>query len=580
MRIASVWLAAVLIATTSGMAGGRLRGTVWREDGRDVWMADMVAFQTGETQGVVETWTTSVYTYGDIPGGTYCLFNDDASVQLPLWVDGVVAVDNDTRDHDITVKGLAYNGKSQDTWPYPWVYEFGQTFLATGTSVTGAQVKIAGAARDLLVSVLEDGPGGTQLGPDRAIYLERDKSGIVYWQHGEVPTVPGKRYYLKVVSEYGSLCQSYADNPGRLTYLHGEAWGEGVAYPDQDMAGYVVVDTDGLRSTLRPVDYGNYMYTPDPPVPVVMTQYAAQCFTAQGAMIVGAACPVEYAGGLSALKFTIREGGPDGAQVGPAKSVLVGSGKTAKAAWREGECPVTAGLTYAVRVEPVPLGTSVTVQKLREQHATSMWLDGAEITYGDFYCKVFEYDGYDPLTITNIRVTPDGPGTVTVSWDTDAPAMSQVEYRSLQEPVDTITDLDETLVTEHAVAVSGLSAGHTYRFICKSYAPGHRWTIADAVTVDADEPASFAWTLGDGWNLVGLTDRDVPIADCRLDNGMEEKAWNDAVAAGWVQDGIFYYTGSAYGMTKPSGGDDDRVRDTLGYWVLNQSGGALTMMVP
>jgi len=579
-RAIAVGTVAALLVGSAALAGGRLTGTVWREDGRDVWMADMVAFQSGETQGVVEGWATSNYAYGDIAAGTYCLFNDNAWAHMAFWRDGVEVVDSQTHHRDIRVRGLAYLGKSQEMWPEAWPREFGQTFVATGTSITQANIKIAAIERDLLVSILEGGPGGTQLGPERALYLGRDKSGSAYWVHGDVPTIPGKRYYIKVVSPWGSYCQTWMSKADRQTYPYGQAWSDGVPEPDRDISGFAINDTDGLISTLAPVDYGNYMYYPEPPVEVVMTQYAAQTFTAKGAMVVGASCPIKYASGLSAMKFTIREGGPDGSQVGPAKTVSVSTGDTARGAWREGELPVTAGNTYTLRAEPVPAATAVTVWKMREQHDTSMWLDGVEITDGDFQCKVFEYDGYDPLTISNIRITPDGPGSATVSWDTDAAATSQLEYRSVQVPIDNLTELDETLVTEHAVLLSGLTPGHTYEFVCKSYAAGYRWAVAPAVSVSVDEPAEFAWTLDDGWNLVGLTDADVPIADCRLDDGVEEKLWDDAVVAGWVQDSAFYYTGTSYGVAKSSGGDDDRIRRALGYWILNESGGSLSMLVP
>jgi hypothetical protein len=54
-----------------------------------------------------------------------------------------------------------------------------------------------------------------------------------------------------------------------------------------------------------------------------------------------------------------------------------------------------------------------------------------------------------------------------ITWTTDEPATSQVEY-GLTTAYGTTTTLDSTLVTSHSVTLSGLSADTTYHYRVKS----------------------------------------------------------------------------------------------------------------
>jgi len=564
--------AVALLSSAAALAGGQLRGNIFLCDGRDASVPVMVAIQGGEAQSVIKMWSFYDYRYTDIPPGSYCLFSPDSWSKMPFWIDGIEVTEGQTTVRDVTVGGLINIHDSKEPWPDDWAREFGQTFIATGTSVTQASVRVAAIDRDLHVSVLEGGPLGAEIGPYRHTYLQRDEEGEVYWRSGEVPTVPGKRYYLKFVNPWGAKCQLYAAKPDRLTYPYGTAWADGVAYPECDLYTYIVCDADGLRATVVPIDY-------DGEVNVSGSQYCAQTFVARGGMVVGAMCPL-WGGELTAVRVSVREGGAEGSQVGPAKTLSSADSGTARVAWRAGEVPTVAGATYALRAEPVPPGTAFLTKKLVEQHDGDMWLDGVVVADGDLYCKVYEYDGFEPLVIQNIRAIPAGPDSLTVSWTTDALAMSQVEHSPATGIAPSLTELDEALVTDHSVTIAGLQPDVAYEFVCKSYAPGRRWTAAAPFSAEVGEPSQFSWPLHAGWNLVGLTDGDLPLSECRLDDGAEVKSWDEAAAAGWIQDSIFYYTGSAYGITRTSGGDDDCIHPRLAYWLLNGSGAGLTLYVP
>jgi len=58
--------------------------------------------------------------------------------------------------------------------------------------------------------------------------------------------------------------------------------------------------------------------------------------------------------------------------------------------------------------------------------------------------------------------------SVTISWTTDEPATSQVEYGQAYKQYDSVSALNESLRTSHAVTLSGLKPGTSYHYRIKS----------------------------------------------------------------------------------------------------------------
>ena len=71
------------------------------------------------------------------------------------------------------------------------------------------------------------------------------------------------------------------------------------------------------------------------------------------------------------------------------------------------------------------------------------------------------------LTISNTTVVSNTPRSVTITWQTNKPATSQVAYGTSTSYGSTTT-LDTTMVTSHVVTVSTLSAGTTYYYDASS----------------------------------------------------------------------------------------------------------------
>src|SRR5437867_9023971 len=94
---------------------------------------------------------------------------------------------------------------------------------------------------------------------------------------------------------------------------------------------------------------------------------------------------------------------------------------------------------------------------VRLNHSSLLAARGAERIIGDHFGVYAK-----PLSsfISNIAVIP-GETSAIVTWDTPAPANSQVEY-GLTANLGSSSPLDSTFVTSHSVTLSGLAPGTRY----------------------------------------------------------------------------------------------------------------------
>ncbi|NLT66113.1 MAG: hypothetical protein GXX84_05870, partial [Acidobacteria bacterium] len=100
-------------------------------------------------------------------------------------------------------------------------------------------------------------------------------------------------------------------------------------------------------------------------------------------------------------------------------------------------------------------------------HYRVLSLDGSgnAAVSGDFTFKTLE-DKTAPV-ISNVSTSNANDAGVTITWTTDEPADSEVEYGT-SEAYGSSTPVNGALTTAHSVTLSGLSAGKTYHFRVKS----------------------------------------------------------------------------------------------------------------
>ena len=116
--------------------------------------------------------------------------------------------------------------------------------------------------------------------------------------------------------------------------------------------------------------------------------------------------------------------------------------------------------------------------------------------------------------VTAVDITATG---ATITWTTDEPATSQVEYGLTAPGYSTSTTEDPTLVTSHSVVLTGLTSGTTYHYKVKSRdtSGASLWTSSDDYafnTLDITAPvissvtasgmtqtgATITWTTSEG----------------------------------------------------------------------------------
>ncbi len=84
-----------------------------------------------------------------------------------------------------------------------------------------------------------------------------------------------------------------------------------------------------------------------------------------------------------------------------------------------------------------------------------------------------------PISIANVNAGSLTETSAVITWDTDVPASSQVEY-GLTVGYGSSTPLDSNLVTSHSVSLSGLTQNTTYHFRVKSTdSAGHAGSSGD-----------------------------------------------------------------------------------------------------
>ncbi len=142
-----------------------------------------------------------------------------------------------------------------------------------------------------------------------------------------------------------------------------------------------------------------------------------------------------------------------------------------------------------------------------------------------------------PPVISALTATPDADGTATVTWTTDEPATSTVEYGIDGGPLDQSAGTP-TPVTGHSVTLTGLQAGTTYAFRAVSTdgssntrtSATDTFTTAPAALVDTTT-GDFGAGSGSGTSVGAIADGEVllaPAVGAEFDGGALPADWTSA----------------------------------------------------
>jgi hypothetical protein len=292
----------------------------------------------------------------DMPAGVYSIFvNQPIFFARPVVAPNVFISDGEMTVVDVDVP-IDFSTYVFDNWTGP-SNEWFQTYTATGTSVTGVGFVVAGTSATTIEVALLENNGE----PDVRDWLEvgsrlrrQVKPGgdqWVRWRSGEIPTIPGRQYAVRLRSTDGANFQPMMRGKDANSYVGGRAYNRDGTPQFFDLNVTVFVDNDGTVITMskRECCLGNLQSQN-------YGQRWAQTFTAQGTSLAGVDLWAAGANGIWDLDFEwkVHEGGPDGAIIGPTKITKAGFQASGVglhgASFNPGDVPLIPGQTYSVEV--------------------------------------------------------------------------------------------------------------------------------------------------------------------------------------------------------------------------------------
>lgn len=295
----------------------------------------------------------------DVPAGTWSiLVNQPLFFIRPRVIPGVVVRDGRTTVQNVDLP-IDYSTFYTDTWT-GWDSVWIQTFVATGASITGVSWKLAGTtATEIRASVHADNGNPSPATWPQVSSRAAKTDGVgaltdnwVRWRSGEVPTVPGRAYAIKLTGVAGGDRKYAVFNRQKdaSSYASGRAYNAGGAPQNFDLNITVFSDNDSTAilynktteglGDLRDGNFGGRW---------------GQTFKAtRGTSLAAADVWAAGADRNWDLDFTFRvyRGGPGGPAVGPSKTTRAafqafGAGLHG-VSYNRGEVPLTPGQTYYV----------------------------------------------------------------------------------------------------------------------------------------------------------------------------------------------------------------------------------------
>ena len=205
-----------------------------------------------------------------------------------------------------------------------------------------------------------------------------------------------------------------------------------------------------------------------------------QTFTpSKSGSIVSATCVLANSASPNSrsVTFSVLAGGPGGSQIGSSKTVTCYFNEPGTAQWTSGEVPVVAGQVYYLRLS---LASSASMYRTKADVVSGgrYYMNDAPYSSNvDMWSTITLAESCAP-DVLNVAAAGGGPEDVTVTWETTAPATSQVLYGPTTA-YGSVSTLDDAAKGLHQVVLSGLTPG-TYHFCVKSTRTG----VPDAYSLD------------------------------------------------------------------------------------------------
>lgn len=357
--------------------------------------------------------------------------------------------------------------------------EYGQSFVATGTSVTMIKCYAPDSSSvNWTVSIHEGGPDGPQIGYSQSMSAGGDLR--FKWSGDQVRTVPGRIYYAKFVPKTSGVptVGTIGNNEPIPDYSdpmpEGCTWADGVPTGGiNDLGLTICSDDDGLVTDF----YINKSET------LSGVASAGQTFTARGVNLVSFAAWIPDTSNDYVATLYDAVGGN---KIGPSKRnrVMRGADPEIMWLWNPGECPLTPGHVYYLEVTRADgLSFSIMANRWNLYYGGAAYTGRTILGSGqwDLCGTAMEEESAGSATMPAVQFTSfpavsladRGTTSLTVRWITDVPADSTIEYAAWNCPY-TNTYYSSALTTGHALTLNGLQPNTMYHLRVSGAASGRK----------------------------------------------------------------------------------------------------------
>lgn len=462
--------------------------------------------------------------------GVYAVAAEDALGFGPI-LRPCVTVSEGSLDRVNLFLDFQYDLLNEGKLPLDEHTEYGQTFRAEGTSITGIILK---DADNISISMHEGDRFGRQIG--RTVYPGS------FYPHGTLPTIPGRTYYLRFTRRDGKpFKMRTVDND---KYRDGSAYLDGRKQEGVDLAIALKYDPAGQITRTRP-GVGEASLS--------AKQSFGQTFTAKGSSL-GMIDVFPAQGDKPYAEPTMRllEGGPGGKQIGP---LMVGR----IAVFNPGEISLVPGRKYYLEVLKNPVADELRLwtEKVGGFEGGELYVDGIAIPNKDLSMILVEYESDriapPPVSQETFKRYPSNR-RVKLVWDT--PPSNDIcrvlIYR--RDPQERASNVKGSLVADIPVSSQGrhffvdtkVKNGVSYEYVIRTV--DSRGNVSSPVRTMAIPLAGIPTTaeLLNG-DFSGPNDFQIPYGweidwlagwfpDLRIDR--EEGGPNAPLSVGWcVQEG-------------------------------------------
>ncbi|MBI4582191.1 MAG: fibronectin type III domain-containing protein, partial [Planctomycetes bacterium] len=441
---------AVLVLHQASLAAGKIKGSAGGiERGASVISRD------GTLRGWTVTGPSGLYEFTGLQAGEYLMLINGIIVPNVRVLDGRTTVVDQADQPELSFE--------QELWT-PGRVSFAQSFVATGTAVTGFSLWRASGDGPLRVSLYEDSPTGKRVaGP-----VETGPMTWICWTGlpaDQFVTTPGRKYALELAAADGKPWNHSTPRRGDV-YPDGIAWFDGVAHTETDLGIAIFEQHPGLR---RIAEAGNDLhYIPTGPGSGTCT-VAGQTFIANAPNLVRANANCGFNDAAQHFIFTIHEGGPDGAQVGPACRTRMVPNWGTEAMWFSDAVSLKPGRQYYLqyrRADGKPFFSYLSSNEYKEGRA---YRDNKMLD--ERFDQLFGIDGEEEpggvIYPHNVKATDITGTTARITWESGTAGDGLVHYGTTRQLAGVTGSREERRAT-HSVELKGLQPGTLYLYRASS----------------------------------------------------------------------------------------------------------------